>query len=323
MQQEDGNRKSNNSLNTQKHEEDTLYIGDRSFRKIKLGLAENEVRSYIEELISQREALRKRLEHLTSLTELAEKTVIDANNLSQAMMKKATDQAKVETDSIRARAEQETAQFINQRKAEAKAAAEKEAEAIKADARHQAKMIRERQLEGIREEAANLAQKLQNDLIADIEVMKKSVMALSTKFSTTTINTVSNDGQENGKRLSEEEKAEITDYAQWLEIEIMPPIDIDKIMNLISYLERLPEVKTTDVLPDTPNPIIRVFLGKPLALAAVLLLLPQIAQVNEVVDMNGIDHQFGEKRERLQLVFDTNPNKNHPDEKNPTSKNAK
>ena len=201
------------------------------------------------------------------------------------MMKKATDQAKVETDSIRARAEEETAQFINQRKAEAKAAAEKEAEAIKADARHQAKMIRERQLEGIGEEAANLAQKLQNDLIADIEVMKKSVMALSTKFSTTTINTVSNDGQENGKRLSEEEKAEITDYAQWLEIEIMPPIDIDKIMNLISYLERLPEVKTTDVLPDTPNPIIRVFLGKPLALAAVLLLLPQIAQVNEVVDI--------------------------------------
>ena len=310
MQQEDGNRKSNNSLNTQKHEEDTLYIGDRSFRKIKLGLAENEVRSYIEELISQREALRKRLEHLTSLTELAEKTVIDANNLSQAMMKKATDQAKVETDSIRARAEEETAQFINQRKAEAKAAAEKEAEAIKADARHQAKMIRERQLEGIREEAANLAQKLQNDLIADIEVMKKSVMALSTKFSTTTINTVSNDGQENGKRLSEEEKAEITDYAQWLEIEIMPPIDIDKIMNLISYLERLPEVKTTDVLPDTPNPIIRVFLGKPLALAAVLLLLPQIAQVNEVLDISGVDHQSGEKRERLQLTFGNNPNKN-------------
>ena len=310
MQKNDGNRNNNISVSTQKHEEDILYIGERPFRKIKLGLAENEVRSYIEELISQREALRKRLEHLTSLTELAEKTVIDANNLSQAMMKKATDQAKVETDSIRARAEEETAQFINQRKAEAKAAAEKEAEAIKADARHHAKMIRERQLEGIREEAANLAQKLQNDLIADIEVMKKSVMALSTKFSTTTINTVSNDGQENGKRLSEEEKAEITDYAQWLEIEIMPPIDIDKIMNLISYLERLPEVKTTDVLPDTPNPIIRVFLGKPLALAAVLLLLPQIAQVNEVLDISGVDHQSGEKRERLQLTFGNNPNKN-------------
>jgi hypothetical protein len=39
MQKNDGNRNNNNSLNTQKHEEDILYIGDRSFRKIKLGLA--------------------------------------------------------------------------------------------------------------------------------------------------------------------------------------------------------------------------------------------------------------------------------------------
>ena len=84
MQKNDGNRNNNISVSTQKHEEDILYIGERPFRKIKLGLAENEVRSYIEELISQREALRKRLEPLAALTELAEKTVIDANDQSQA-----------------------------------------------------------------------------------------------------------------------------------------------------------------------------------------------------------------------------------------------
>ena len=206
MQKNDGNRNNNISVNTQKHEEDILYIGERPFRKIKLGLAENEVRSYIEELISQREALRKRLEPLAALTELAEKTVIDATDQSQVMLEKAINQAKVEADKIRVVAERETEQFIKQRRVEAITAAEKEAEAIKADARHQVKMIRERQLEGIREEAANLAQKLQNDLIADIEVMKKSVMALSTKFNTTTTNTVSNDGQENGKRLSKKKR---------------------------------------------------------------------------------------------------------------------
>ena len=90
----------------------------------------------------------------------------------------------------------------------------------------------------------------------------------------------------------------------------MPPIDIDEIMHLISYLERLPEVKTADVLPDTPNPIVRVFLSKSMALAAVLRTLPQIAQVNEVLDISGVDHQSGEKRERLQLTFGNNPNKN-------------
>ena len=39
----------------------------------------------------------------------------------------------------------------------------------------QVKMIRERQRQGIREEKANLAQNRQNDLIADIEVMKNNV----------------------------------------------------------------------------------------------------------------------------------------------------
>jgi len=40
-------------------------------------------------------------------------------------------------------------------------------------------------------------------------------------------------------------------------------MDIEKIMDLISHLEKLPEVKTTDLLPETPNPLIRVFLSKP------------------------------------------------------------
>jgi len=138
MQKNDGNRNNDNSINTQKYKEDTLHIGDRSFRKIKLGLDENEVRSYIEELISQREALRKRLEPLAALTELAEKTVIDANDQSQAMLKKAADEAKVEADNIRVVAERETEQFIKQRRVEAITAAEKEVEAIKAEAQHQA-----------------------------------------------------------------------------------------------------------------------------------------------------------------------------------------
>ncbi|MGB8828398.1 MAG: hypothetical protein WCC72_03120, partial [Dehalococcoidales bacterium] len=271
---------------------------------------ENEVRSYIEDLINQREALRKRLEPLAALTELAEKTVIDANNLSQEMIKKASAQAKLEADNIRVTSEQETEEFVKQIRTEVITAAKKEAEVIKAEAQHRAKMIRESQLDGIKKEVANLAQKLQNDLVADIEGMKKNVLALSTKSSETSSNTETSDGQENINRLFKDEKEQLFNQVPWLEIEIMPPIDIDEIMHLISYLERLPEVKTADVLPDTPNPIVRVFLSKSMALAAVLRTLPQIAQVNEVLDISGVDHQSGEKRERLQLTFGNNPNKN-------------
>lgn len=302
MQKNDGNRNSSNSSGDSNNE-DVFHIGDRTFRKIKLGLAEEEVRAYVEELISQRDTAVKRQEHLAALTELAEKTVMDANNLSQAMMKKATDQAKAEADKIRVKAEQELDQFVKARKAEAKTAADKEAEAIKAEAHRQARLVREQQLDGIRAEAAGLAQKLQNDLIANLENMKKSVATLGTKFKPTestadaSSHFISPDGKDKASALSDGEKGVLLDHVPWLEIEVMPPMDIEKIMDLISQIERLPEVKTTDLLPETPNPLIRVFLGKPLALANWLRTLPHISQVTELFDSNSVDSESGETGE--------------------------
>ena len=319
MQKNDGNRSNSNS-NADSNNEDVFRIGERSFRKIKLGLAEEEVRAYVEELINQRDALVKRQEHLAALTELAEKTVMDASNLSQAMTKKAADQAKAEADKMRARAEQETDQYVKARKAEAKTAADKEAEAIKSEANRQAKMIREQQLDGIRSEAAGLAQKLQNDLIANIENMKKSVATIGKNFkpmesSGDTSSRGSSDTKDKSSALSDGEKGVLLDHVPWLEIEILPPMDIEKIMDLISHLEKLPEVKTTDLLPETPNPLIRVFLSKPLALANMLRSLPQISQVTELFDSSSVDSETGEKRERIQITFGTNPGKNQQSKK--------
>jgi hypothetical protein len=325
MQKNEGNRNSSNSSGDSNNE-DVFHIGDRSFRKIKLGLAEEEVRAYVEELISQRDMAVKRQEHLAALTELAEKTVIDANNLSQSMMKKAADQAKAEAEKIRVRAEQEVEQFVKARKAEAKTAADKEADAIKSEAQRQARLVREQQLDGIRAEAAGLAQKLQNDLIADLENMKKTVAALGTGFkplesiSDALSRNASRDNKDKASALSDGEKGTLLDHVPWLEIEIMPPMDIEKIMDLISQLERLPEVKTTDLLPETPNPLIRVFLSKPLALANWLRTLPHVAQVTELFDSNSVDAESGEKRERIQVVFGTNPGKNPQSKKDSTIK---
>jgi len=93
MQKNDENTANNNS-NRPVNGENVINIGSRSFRKIKFGLAEEEVRDYIGELVNQRDALVKRQEHLRGLNELAQKTVIDANNMSRAMLKKSIDQAK-------------------------------------------------------------------------------------------------------------------------------------------------------------------------------------------------------------------------------------
>ena len=327
MQKNDGNRSNgNNNSNADSNNEEIFRIGDRSFRKIKLGLAEEEVRAYVEELINQRDALLKRQEHLAALTELAEKTVMDASNLSQAMTKKAADQAKAEGDKMRARAEQETDQYVKARKAEAKAVADKESEAIKAEADRQARLIREQHLDGIRAEAVSLSQKLQNDLIANIENMKKSIATIGKNFKpmessadTSSVNVSEN--KDKSAVLSDREKGVLLDHVPWLEIEIMPPMDIEKIMDLISHLEKLPEVKTTDLLPETPNPLIRVFLSKPLALANMLRTLPQISQVTELFDSNSVDSETGEKRERIQVTFGTNPGKNQQSKKDSSMRN--
>jgi len=327
MQKNDGNRSNgNNNSNADSNNEEIFRIGDRSFRKIKLGLAEEEVRAYVEELINQRDALLKRQEHLAALTELAEKTVMDASNLSQAMTKKAADQAKAEGDKMRARAEQETDQYVKARKAEAKAVADKESEAIKAEADRQARLIREQHLDGIRAEAVSLSQKLQNDLIANIENMKKSIATIGKNFKpmessadTSSVNVSEN--KDKSAVLSDREKGVLLDHVPWLEIEIMPPMDIEKIMDLISHLEKLPEVKTTDLLPETPNPLIRVFLSKPLALANMLRTLPQISQVTELFDSNSVASETGEKRERIQVTFGTNSGKNQQSKKDSSMRN--
>ena len=309
--------------------EEILHVGERVFRKVKLGLAEEEVRAYIEELIIQRNALGKRQENLAALTTLAEKTVIEANNLSQLMVKKSTEEAKVAADTILAKAKQDSEQKLKEMKAEAKVAAEKEAATIIEEARRQAKSVREEQLNCIRTEAADLAQKLQNELISHIEGMKKQVMTIGIKAESSASNSsnASHAGQGDSKdkkspALSEGEKGVLLDHIPWLEIEIMPPMEIDKIMDLISQLESLPEVKTTDLLPETPNPLIRVFLNKPAPLADMLRTFPQIAQVKEMSDATGVDNQSGEKRQRIQVTLGKNPGKNNGAKKDATIKSA-
>ena len=121
--------------------------------------------------------------------------------------------------------------------------------------------------------------------------------------------------------LTPSEKGVLLNHIPWLEVEILPPLDIEKIMDLISRLESLPEVKTTDLLPETPNPLIRIFLNEPSPLAELLRTLPQIEQVNELSDFAERDSETGEKRERIQIVLGKNPNiKDKEAKKGTTSK---
>jgi hypothetical protein len=294
-----------------------MKIGERFFRITEFGLFNEEVRSYIQELISQRDALLKRQEHMAALTELAEKTLIEANNLSQLMMKRSAEQAKAEVDNILVKAEQNAQQMIEAKTAEVKATAEIEAKAIKTEAWHQANLFRREQNDFIGREAASLAQKLQNELLANIDETKKYLLSIGTNFETLTMDnngmslTVTEKVNEKLEQpFTGEEKGVLLNRIPWLEVEVLPPQDIEKIMDLISRLESLPEVKTTDLLPEIPNPLIRIFLNEPSALAELLRTMPQVEQVTEMSDATEFVDKNKPKRERIQVVLGKNGNIN-------------
>jgi cell division septum initiation protein DivIVA len=69
---------------------------------------------------------------------------------------------------------------------------------------------------------------------------------------------------------------------QW-EVEILPPFEIAKIMEVVSFLDQLPEVANTEmIVPQIDVPLILVFLRRPINVVDVLQRVPAVAYVEEV-----------------------------------------
>jgi len=69
---------------------------------------------------------------------------------------------------------------------------------------------------------------------------------------------------------------------QW-EVEILPPFDVSRVMEVVSFLDQLPEVANTEmIVPQIDMPSILVFLRKSLNIVDVLKTIPSVANVAEV-----------------------------------------
>ncbi|MHA2380843.1 MAG: hypothetical protein ACXADS_16350 [Candidatus Thorarchaeota archaeon] len=69
---------------------------------------------------------------------------------------------------------------------------------------------------------------------------------------------------------------------QW-EVEITPPFEIATIMEVVSFLDQLPEVANTEmVVPQIDAPLILVFLRRPMNVIDVLQKVPAVASVEEM-----------------------------------------
>jgi hypothetical protein len=76
---------------------------------------------------------------------------------------------------------------------------------------------------------------------------------------------------------------EAVDYNGEVELEIMSPVDLKHILELMKYLDSLPEVETTELIPIVDKPSIIVFLHEPVPLIEILKTLPEVEQAEEII----------------------------------------
>jgi len=155
----------------------SITLLGQQFNIVKNGLSEAEVVKFITELTEKHDALAQRQSHLSSLTRLAERTVVEAENLSENIKREATEKANAEAAHIIAEAKTGAAQIYEKKGIEIVARATEEAETIKASAKKQAEAIKASatgQAEAVKASAMEQAEAIKASATEQAEAIKAS-----------------------------------------------------------------------------------------------------------------------------------------------------
>jgi len=105
--------------------------------------------------------------------------------------------------------------------------------------------------------------------------------------------------------LQGEDRAELGE-PQW-EVEILPPVEITKIMEVMTHLDQLREVANTEmIVPQVDTPSILVFLREEMDFIDMLRTIPAVAHVEEVTD-DGDDANGKPRKARIGLSGNAMP----------------
>jgi len=331
--------------------DDIVVLWGREFKRVKNGLDEAQVTSFINELVKERDKLAQSYEHIASLNRLAERTIFEADKLATQIKTEAAEQAKAESIAIIDKAKEQAQQMSEKKIAEAVELANEQAKAIKAKAEEEAAKLLEDEKNRIRAELRNLVNQQLGYMLEELESLKQQTAAVQANFD----NKLSQTKEENSavtvkiaekretaaveiakqsaaivaeeirKTLDEHPEPsqatnhiersfdlpnliEIEDRAglgkpQW-EVEILPPFEIAKIMEVVSFLDQLPEVANTEmIVPQIDMPSILVFLRGSMNLADVLQTIPAVAYVEKVI--TDMDATNGKPR-KVRIILSEN-----------------
>jgi hypothetical protein len=280
----------------------TFEVGEYTFKRAELGLDEGQVASTINQLLSQRDTLVKRQEHLLALSQLAERTVAEADELAKKFKKEAEEQAEADAKAILAKAEEQSQQMIELKVAETMASAQEEAANIRADAEKHAEAMLKERAQRLQSQMRETAQRLCHEMSTQADSFKQQIAAFETNFEQELSELEGFSYQEIPKQsdnTATETKSEVVTETEpppletilepvgdeeHVTLEILPPRDLNEIAKIKTYLESLPAVKTTELLNYTDKTVIEVFLAERTNLTEKLHELPLVESTEEVTD---------------------------------------
>jgi hypothetical protein len=159
-----------------------IVLGGREFKRVKNGLDEVQVASFIDELIKERDKLAQSQDHIASLNRLAEMRVVEADKLAARIKAEASEQAKADSAAVIDKAKEQARQMAEQKIAEAVEIANENAKTIKAKAEEEAALLLENQKNKIRTELHNLVNQQFGYMLEELEGLKRQAAAVQADF---------------------------------------------------------------------------------------------------------------------------------------------
>ena len=107
------------------------------------------------------------------------------------------------------------------------------------------------------------------------------------------------------KLLQMEDQADLGEPQ--FEVEILSPVYMAKVMEVVAYLDQLPEVENTEIIPRMDTPSILVFLRKEMNLVDALRTIPAVAHVEEVtIDADSADGEPWKASKKIRIGLSRN-----------------
>jgi F0F1-type ATP synthase membrane subunit b/b' len=178
--------------------------------------------------------------------------------------------------------------ILEQKEAEAQAHAETKARAILKKAQEDATSLLERERQKIQPELDQFVNRFRGQLLSELDLLKNQVGSMEPHLTTPPHRKDAAPGKKETRKERPDEFLDLVGGSdsgesgdpEW-EIEIVPPIDIMKIMSIVAHLDAISEVSKTEIIPRNDGTSIMVYCQGDIELADSLRSLPEVSEAEE------------------------------------------